>query len=477
MRSAAGPFFLFFALIVNAGCGAARQYKPPAPPEPPPAFKENWQPARPADQAVRGAWWETFQDSQLNALEAQIEVSNETLRSQQARFQEARAAIGIRRADRYPQITTSPSITRAEASGNRQNATTHQTASGFVLPVDVAYEADAWGRIREGIASARAAAQASAADLEFVRLSLHTELALDYFELRGLDAEKATLDASVGAFERALDLTRTRFAGGIASQADVAQAETQLENTRAQAVDLGVGRAALEHAIATLIGRPVASFALAEAPLSLPPPEIPPGLPSELLERRPDIAASERRVASASADVGVANAAFFPRLFLTASAGFESTSLQSWLSGLSTFWSIGPSAAQTLFDAGRRRSVKAQAQAAYDASIADYRNAILTAFQEVEDNLAALRLLQQEAEIQAAAVAAAERSVTLATNRYRGGVASYLEVIAAQSASLTSRRTAVQILSRRLAASVLLIKALGGGWSAATLPALKTETR
>jgi NodT family efflux transporter outer membrane factor (OMF) lipoprotein len=477
VKTAGSLFLLFSAFLMNAGCGAARQYERPAPPEPPPAFKENWQPARPADQALRGAWWDAFQDPQLSALETQIEVSNETLRAQQARFEQARAAIGIRRADRYPQVSSSPSISGGEASGNRQNATSHQSSSSFVLPVDVAYEADAWGRIRANIESARAGAQASAADLEFVRLSLHTELALDYFELRGLDAEKATLDAAVGAFERALDLTRSRFTGGIASQADVAQAETQLESTRAQAVDLGVRRAALEHAIAVLIGRPAASFSLEAAPLSLPPPDIPPGLPSELLERRPDIAGAERRVASANADVGVANAAFFPRLFLTATAGFESTSLRSWLTGLSTFWSAGPAAAQALFDAGRRRAVRAQAQAAYDASAADYRNTILTAFQEVEDNLAALRLLQQEAEIQAAAVAAADRSLTLATNRYRGGVASYLEVITAQSASLASQRTAVQILSRRLAASVLLIKALGGGWNAAALPALRTEAR
>jgi NodT family efflux transporter outer membrane factor (OMF) lipoprotein len=472
----AAPILIALAL---SACANKVTYMPPAPSQIPPAFKENadWKAALPADQTVRGAWWEVFQDEQLNALEARIEVSSETLKAQQARFAQARAAIAINRADRYPQVTTSPSITQTESSANRANAIARQRISEYVLPVDVSYEADVWGRIRYAVDASRASAQASAADLESVRLSLHAELAFDYFQLRGVEADTQILDAAVTAFQRALELTRARFKGGIASQADVAFAETQLEGTRAEAKDLMVQRAALEHAIAALVGAPASSFSLIVAPLTGPPPEIPAGLPGDLLERRPDIAAAERRVASANAQLGVARAAFFPRLLLTASAGFESASLTSWLAGLSTFWSVGPAAVATIFDGGRRQAVSAQAQAAYEEMVADYQGSVLTALQEVEDNLAALRVLREEAEIQQGAVAAADRSVTLANNRYRGGVASYLEVTAAQNAALSSRRTAADILARRLSASVLLIKALGGGWNISSLPELKGDGR
>ena len=455
------------ALALIAGCRSATP--PPPTLEPlPPAFKENadWKAAAPADHVVKGAWWTVFGDPQLDALQAKIEVSSETLKAQQARFLQARAAIGISRAGKYPQVTTTPQITTGVVSGNRANATAHERVTDFTLPVDFSYEVDVWGRVSHSVTAASAAAAASAADLEAVRLSLHAELALDYFEVRGLDAERAILDDSVVALQRALELTRNRFAGGIASQADVALAETQLESTRAQAIDLGIRRSALEHAIAVLAGQAPSTLQIAPLPLTDPPPDIPAGLPSQLLERRPDIAAAERRIEAASAQVGVANAAFFPRLMLTATAGAESGSLLSWLSGLSTFWSAGPALAVTLFDGGRRRAVSDQAMAVYDESVAEYKDTILRSLQDVEDSLAALRVLRQEADVQAAAVAAAERALTLATNRYRGGVTSYLEVLAAQSAALTNRRAASSVLSRRLAASVLLIKALGGGWSA-----------
>ncbi len=445
--------------------------KTPEPPKLDPlpaAFKENadWKAAQPADQIARGAWWQIFHDAKLDELEARIDVSNESLKAQQARFAQARAAVAISRSGQYPLVTTAPQITAGTQSGNRTNAVSHQYVSDFVLPVDLSYEVDVWGRVRQTVAAARASAQASAADVEFVRLSLHSELALDYFSLRALDAEQALLDDSVTAFQRALDLTRNRYTGGIASLADVALAETQLESTRAQAVDVAAQRAALEHAIAVLVGEAPAAFSLAASPLTDPPPDIPSGLPSDLLERRPDIAAAERRVEAASANVGVANAAFFPRLLLTATAGFESRSLASWLSGLSSFWSAGPAAAFTLFDAGRRRAVSEQAMAAFDESVADYKDTILRSLQDVEDSLAALRVLRQEADVQASAVAAAQRSLTLATNRYRGGVATYLEVIAAQSATLNNQRAQLSVLTRRMTASVLLIKALGGGWAA-----------
>ena len=466
------------AVALLTGC-AVKTPPMPAAPAMPAAFKENadWKPANPVDQAVRGNWWEVFGDPQLNTLESQIDVSNQTLRAQQARFLQARAAVAIAGSARYPLVTTTPSIVVGTQSGNRPNAIVHQSANDFVLPVDFSYELDVWGRVRQTVAAAAASAQASAADLETVRLSLHAELALNYFELRGLDAEKALLDNTVDAFQRALDLTRNRFAGGIASQADVDQAETQLETTRAQAVDVGVQRAALEHAIAELVGTAPSTFTLAPLPLKDPPPDIPAGLPSDLLERRPDIAGAERRIAAAAAQVGVANAAFFPRLLLTAAAGFESRSLGSWLTGLSSFWAAGPAAAYTIFDANRRRATSEQAMAAFDESIADYQDTILRSLQDVEDSLSTLRILRQEADVQANAVAAAERSVTQATNRYRGGVATYLEVITAQSAALANERTALSLLSRRLSASVLLIKALGGGWNVSTLPVIKTESR
>jgi NodT family efflux transporter outer membrane factor (OMF) lipoprotein len=461
-----------------AGC-AVKTPPMPAAPAMPAAFKENadWKAATPVDQTARGNWWDVFGDPQLSALESQIEVSNQTLRAQQARFLQARAAVAIAGSARYPLVTTAPQITVGTQSGNRPNAIVHTSANDFILPVDFSYELDAWGRVRQTVAAARATAQASAADLETVRLSLHAELAINYFELRGLDAEKALLDSSVEAFQRALDLTRNRFAGGIASQADVDFAETQLETTRAQSVDVGVQRAALEHAIAELVGKAPSTFALPPVPLKDPPPDIPAGLPSELLERRPDIAAAERRIAAAAANVGVANAAFFPRLLLTAAAGLESRSLGSWLTGLSTFWAAGPAAAYTIFDANRRRATSEQAMAAFDETVADYQDTLLRSLQDVEDSLATLRILREESDVQASAVAAAERSVTQATNRYRGGVATYLEVTAAQSAALGNERTALSILSRRLSASVLLIKALGGGWDVSSLPAIKTESR
>ena len=467
-RRFGGPARLLVATagVLLAACKAATPEPPKLEPLPP-AFKENadWKAAQPADQIPRGTWWEVFRDPQLDALEARIDVSNDTLKAQQARFAQARAAVAIAGAAKYPLVTSTPSITAGTQSGNRPNATVHTNTSDFILPIDFSYEVDLWGRVRQSVAAARAVAQASAADVEFVRLSLHAELALDYFSLRELDAEQALLNDSVAAFQRALELTRNRFAGGIASAADVALAETQLETTRAQAVDTGARRAALEHAIAVLVGQAPSTFTLAPVPLSALPPDVPAGLPSQLLERRPDIAAAERRVAAASANVGVANAAFFPRLALTAAAGLESRSLTSWLTGLSTFWSAGPAAVITLFDAGRRRAVSDQAMAAFDESVADYQDTILRSLQDVEDSLATLRVLREEAGVQAAAVAAAARSLTLATNRYRGGVATYLEVIAAQSAQLNNQRAALSVQSRRITASVLLIKALGGGWT------------
>jgi NodT family efflux transporter outer membrane factor (OMF) lipoprotein len=455
-----------------SGCAVGPRYSRPSV-RVPPVYKEtppDWKTAQPSDQVARGKWWELFQDSELNALEERIRVSNQNLKAAQAQFLEARARLHLDRADFYPTVTAGVAASRNRLSANRPLISTNRNYTDLVLPADVSYEADVWGRVRRTVEGARAEAQASAADLESVSLSLHADLAADYFQLRSLDAEAQLLNSTAAAYEKALQLTQDRYHGGVASAVDVAQAQTQLETTRAQALDIGVQRAGFEHAIAALIGEPASTFNLPPAPLVNLPPAIPPGMPSELLERRPDVAAAERRMAAANAQIGVARAAYFPLLSLSGTAGFEGTRLTNWFLGPSAFASAGAAAVVTVFDAGRRRAVSDEAKSSYDQTVANYRQTCLTAFQEVEDNLAALRILADEADTQNAAVAAAQHSLELSTNRYKGGVANYLEVITAQSAALADQRIAVQILGRRTTDAVLLIKALGGGWDSHQLP-------
>jgi NodT family efflux transporter outer membrane factor (OMF) lipoprotein len=463
---------MVLGLLAIPGCAPKTAYVVPTL-DVAPAFRENadWKPAQPSDAVLRGNWWESFGDADLNALEQQIDVSNQTLKAADARFAQARAIVRGTRAELFPTIDLAPSAGRAEASGNRPASTLHRAANDFVVPVDVSYEADVWGRIHSAVSASRAAAQASAADLETARLSIHAELAVDYFTLRGIDRDRQLLDAAVESYEKALELTRNRFQGGIASQADVAFAETVLETTRAQAADVAIARAAFEHAVAVLVGKPASAFSIPIAPLDGGPPAVPVGVPSELLERRPDIAAAERRVAAANAQLGVATAAFYPRLLLSGAAGFESSPLGSLLTGTSSFWSLGGTLLVNVFDAGRRRAASDQARAVQDEATAVYRQAVLLAFREVEDQLSALRILDEEAAIQQRAVDAAQRSLLQATNRYRGGLASYLEVTVAQNAALSNQRTAAGILTHRMNASVLLMKGLGGGWEVASLPA------
>ncbi len=467
------------SLLLLGGCTVGPRYARPAAPAPP-QYKElppAWKAAQPNDQVAKGKWWEVFEDEQLNKIEEQINVSSQTLKAAQAQFEQARAIVRINRSNLYPSVTAGVNVTRSHQSTNRPNGRL-SPASNYTdlqLPVDASYEADVWGRVRRAVEAARANAQASAADLESVSLSLHAELATDYFQVRALDAEEQLLNSTVSAYEKALRLTQNRYTGGIASQVDVAQAQTQLETTRAQAIDLGVQRAQFEHAIAVLIGQPASTFTLAVSPLANTPPVVPVGLPSELLERRPDVAGNERRMAAANAQIGIARAAYYPAITLSATGGFESTSIASWFNGPSGFIAGSASALVTAFDAGRRRAVTDEAQAAYDQSAANYQQTVLGAFQEVEDSLAALRLLEDEAKTQDAAVAAAEHSLALSTNRYKGGVATYLEVITAQSFALSDQRTAVEIAGRRMAASVSLIKALGGGWSSANLPVVQKQ--
>jgi NodT family efflux transporter outer membrane factor (OMF) lipoprotein len=370
-------------------------------------------------------------------------------------------------------VTYGPSATRERISSRRpppNSIFNGITYNDFVLPFSVSYQADVWGRIRKNVESYREQAQASAADLATVNLSMHADLAVDYFQARSLDAEEQLLNSTVTQYEQALELNENRFAGGIASEVEVEQARTQLETTRAQAIDVGVLRAQYEHAVAILIGKPPAEFSLAPLPLTAPPPYVPISVPSELLERRPDIAAAERLVASANAQIGVAKSAYYPSISLGASGGFESSAITTLINGSSGLWSIGLSAVGTVFDVGRRRSLSDQARAAYDYQVAAYRENVLTGFQQVEDNLAAVRILEDEAKVQDEAVAAAQRSLELSTTRYKGGVTSYLEVITAQNAALADDVTAVNILGRRMASTVLLIQALGGGWDRSSLP-------
>jgi NodT family efflux transporter outer membrane factor (OMF) lipoprotein len=370
-------------------------------------------------------------------------------------------------------VTAGPSGTRTRVSSNRPPLSSTfdgVTYNDFVLPFDFSYQADVWGRVRRTVESNREQAQASAADLATVNLSMHADLALDYFQARSLDAEEQLLNSTVKEYEQALQLTQSQFRGGIASEVEVKQATTQLQTVRAEAIDVGVLRAQYEHAVAILLGKPPAEFSLAPLPLTAPPPSIPVSVPSELLERRPDIAAAERRVAAANAQIGVAKSAYYPLISLGGSGGFESSSITTLLTGPSGLWSVGGSAVMTVFDVGRRRSLTDQALAAYDYQVAAYRQNVLTGFQQVEDNLAAVRILENEAKVQDEAVVAAQGSLALSIKRYRGGVTSYLEVITAQNAALADEVTAVNLLGRRMANTVLLIQALGGGWDRSSLP-------
>jgi NodT family efflux transporter outer membrane factor (OMF) lipoprotein len=479
---------VFLLALLLAGCMVGPRYAKPGVPttptykeEVPGSFNESgqWQRANPADQAGRGKWWEIFGDPELNTLEEQIASSNQTLRVAEARFREARAAIRFNRAARFPTISTSPSASYARSSDYSPSFPTkvpEASTGDLELPVDLSYELDLWGRVRRSVASAREEAQATAADYETAKLSLEAELALDYFELRSADAQKQLLDNTVKAYTDNLQLTRGRFKGGVAPRSDVAQAQTQLDTTTVQDTDVTVQRAQFEHAIAILIGKPPADFSLAAAPVNNQPPSIPIGLPSDLLQRRPDIAAAERRVAEANQQIGIARAAYFPTVTLGGTAGFAGTQGSNWFTWPSGFWAVGPALAETLFDAGRRRATSESARANYDATVATYRQTSLTAFQEVEDNVAALRILENEAQQQRDAVASSQDSLQIFTSRYRGGVDTYLQVITAQTIELANERNDIDILRRRLDASVLLVKALGGGWNASNLPTLGAST-
>ena len=457
-------------LAALAACSFAPTYRTPDSPPPAPVYMEagDWQQAGPLDSQPRGAWWMLFQDPQLDALEAKVVSANQNLKAAFARLQEARAATRIARADLFPTLSLGASVARARTSVNSPGFPTGRepTLNNFDLEADLSYELDLWGRVRNTVNAAKANEQASAADLATLDLALHAELATDYYTLRSQDAEQVLLEKTVEDYSRSLQLTQQLYRSGAAAVADVDQAQAQLETARTQAADIALERSQSEHAIAVLIGENPSGFHLDSNPLetdtALPP--IDPGLRSTLLERRPDVAAAERRVAAANAQIGVARAAYFPVFSLAGTAGFDSTNASTLFNAPSRMWSLGPTGLLTVFDAGRHRAQSAQAHAQYDEQVADYRNAVLTAYQEVEDNLAALHRLEQESISEAAAVTATGKALEQAQYRYKAGLVTYLEVASTETTALQAQLSRVSILNRRMDASVLLVKALGGGW-------------
>ena len=480
-----------------SACAVGPNYKRPSA-DVPDKYKENadwnqdWSKAVPADAIKRGAWWEVFGDAKLNELEAQVDGANQSLAQAEAQYRQAAALVSQARAAFWPTVGVSASASKAGRYGNSSNivgsggtvvtdpgtgTTTATTVGGarisnvYSLPLTASWEPDLWGKVRRTVEEQAGNAQASAATLESTRLSLHAELATDYFQLRTLDEQKRLLEDTVEAYRKSLQLTQNQYNVGVAARSDVVQADTQLKQAQVQAIDLGVQRSQLEHAIALLIGKTPAEFTLDPVKFDIKPPTIPVVVPSQLLQRRPDVAVAERQAMSANAQIGVAEAAWFPTLGLQAEAGFQSSSFSKWLTAPSRFWSIGPQLAETLFDGGLRHAQSAQARAAYDAAVANYREVSLAAFQNVEDQLSSLRILEAEQRAQQDAVEAAELALKIALNQYRAGTVSYLNVVTAQTTAFSNERNAISILGNRLNYSVGLVKAIGGGWDESQLPA------
>lgn len=476
-----GASLLFAVGVLLQGCDVGPKYNRPTV-QTPATFKEvapedmrkmGWKVAEPNDAAIHGKWWEVFGDPQLNSLEEQVSISNQNVAAAFANYMAARAMVREARAQYFPTAGTSPTISRQHQPSTSISSTSSssgRTFAAFDLPFEATWVPDLWGRVRNTVRQNVAGAQVAAADLENVRLTAQAELAVDYYELRGQDALKQLLSSTVTAYEQSVELTKALYETGIDSEEAVAQAETQLNVTRAEATNIGIARSQFEHAIALLVGQPASTFSIREEPLKASPPEVPFGLPSELLERRPDIAAAERQMAAVNAQIGIARAAFFPTLTLSASGGFSSTSLANWLTWPSRVWSVGPTLSETLFDARLRRATVEQFRAQYDSTVANYRQTVLTAFEQVENSLSALRVLSQEIQEQEAAVKSAQRALTVATDRYRLGIDPYLNVITAQTTLLGNQQTSVNLHMEQVTASVQLIEALGGGWNSSSLP-------
>jgi len=480
------------ALLLLTACNPGPKYVRPTAPAPvaykesaPHAFKEGqgWKVAQPGDDKIRAKWWELYNDPQLNALEEQVPSANQSLAASEANYRAARALVVSARSALFPTVGTSPAYTNTRISSTRgarvlsPGSGGNTSASGafndYSLPIDISYTFDFWHRIRNTIAANAFSAQASAADVATALLSLQASVAEDYFEVRALDMQQAVLQDTLKNYRSTLALTQTLFKAGIDSEEDVTLAQTQLNTATAQATDLGVARAQLEHAIATLIGRAPANFSLPVAAFNPQPPAVPIAVPSSLLERRPDIAAAERRVAAANAEIGVARAAYYPNVTLSASGGLESSGITQWFTWPSRFWSLGPTVSETIFEGGARRAQNEEAQASYDAAVANYRQNVLNAFQAVEDNLSSLRILSQEIGEDQTAIESSAHYLDLALTRYKTGVDSYLNVITAQNAVLSNRETQVQAQLRQMTASISLIMALGGGWDPSQLPTMK----
>ena len=466
-------FTLAGLLLLSSACMVGPNYKRPAAPQTP-AYKEplpeGWKEAQPNDGAIRGKWWEIYNDPQLSALEEQVSISNQNVLAAEAQFRAARYAVRVARAGLYPTVSMGPSIGVSRSSSSSGSPVPPRVNALYSLPASASWTADIWGSIRRGVRASEATAQADFALLENARLSYQSELAQDYFDLHGIDGDIELLDRTAKSYEEYLTLTQNRYKAGVASGGDVAQARTQLDTTRAELIDLGVARAQFEHAIAILTGKPPSAVTVPAALLKTPPPAVPVEVPSILLERRPDIAAAERTVAAANEQIGIAVAAYYPTLTLSASGGFEATNIVKWFSLPSRFWSLGSQLSEVAFEGGKRRAQVSLTEAQYDATVASYRQAVLTAFQQVEDNLSVLRILAQEAAAVDQAVKSAEESLAIATYQYKAGTVNYLQVITTQAIALGNEKTAVDLLTRRLTSSVLLIQALGGGWDSKNIP-------
>jgi NodT family efflux transporter outer membrane factor (OMF) lipoprotein len=485
LRTRLGGAGLLACTLLASGCMVGPNYKRPAAPVPaaykePPTTNykegEGWKLASPNDAQIKGKWWEIYNDPALNALEEQVAVSNQNVLALEAQYREARDATRAARAALYPTLAVGASITESRSGGSTTAngaAITSSLRTAYSLPLSASWAPDLWGSVRRSVAASSATAQASAAQLENARLLYQSELAQEYFLMHGLDTQYELLNRNVQSYGEYLTLTRNRFTGGVASDLDVAQAESQLYTTQAALEDLGVLRAQYEHAIAVLTGRPPSELTIPPLVVKKPPPAVPINVPSALLERRPDIAAAERQMAAANEQIGIATAAFYPSLSLGASLGLQNSGFLQWFNWPSRFFSVGPSISETLFEGGRRRAILAESRDFFDVTVANYRQTVLTAFQQVEDNLAALRVMADESVTVARAVDSSERALTVSTAQYKAGTTSFLTVITAQATALNAERTAVQLLTRQLTASVALVEALGGGWDASQLPSTK----
>jgi NodT family efflux transporter outer membrane factor (OMF) lipoprotein len=484
-------------LLALSGCVVGPKYHPPAPPAPAAVYKESptqfkedegWTVAQPADAKLRGKWWEIFNDAELDALEDQLEINNQNIKQYFENFMEARAVVREARAQFFPTLSVAPSITHSRASANVGNATANSSGTGttpnpqlqstlYTLPFEASWEPDLWGKVRNTVRQAQYAAQVSAADLENERLTEQASLAEFFFEIRGQDQLQKIFDDTVDADQKALDLTRALYEAGIDDQISVVEAETTLRSAQAGATNVGVARAQYEHAIAVLIGKAASDFSIPVKPMTVAPPPIPVGVPSELLERRPDVAAAERTMAEANATIGIAYAAYYPNLTLSAAGGFESSAFHDWLSWPSRFWSVGASIPETIFDAGLRRATVQQYVATYNADLASYRQTVLAAFQQVEDSLAEVRILSKEIQQEQQAVNSAQTYLKLEQARYDTGVDPYVDVLIAQNTVLADQQILNGLQVQQMTAAVALVEALGGGWDRSQLPGRQQVTQ